>query len=140
MEPENKSDLERTPLQQALDKHGEIVMQGPLSAFTTEAPPEKKQVIGFAFTPNDYGRVSEIIDRCNRFAIEHKLPEVDKFLASVDLFASHTNDWPIDFQAMCDAPFMGDVMQFIAGVGLRIDRSTGRLAGNWRGQFHIKVS
>ena len=140
MESENKIEPSRTPLQQALDKHGEIAMQGPLSAFAVEAPSEKKQVVGFTFTPNDYARVGEILDRCNSYALLLNMPAVDKFLATLDLLAAHSNDWPIDFADMYKTTFTGDLLEFVGGVGMRIDRSTGRLAGNWRGKFHVKVS
>lgn len=131
--------LKRTAIQQALDKHGTIAAQGPLSSFMAP-PPNSVGDVGFSITPGDRGRVSEILARCNRHALAVGLPEVDSALASMDLFAAHTNDFPIDFKAMHECPDVVDVMQFIGVLGSRIDRSTGKIFGGWRGKFHIKVA
>lgn len=128
-----KSELE------LLESDGVVALQGPVSAFVREAPPENRRDVRFSITPADYARVSDIIDRCNRFALARGLPVIDKFLATLDLFAAHSNDWPIDFQAMCDCAFTYDVIEFVGGIGVRLDRTTGKLPGSWRGKFHVKV-
>lgn len=121
----------------ALDKAGLIVAQGPLASFASR---QGHVELRFDVTPQNKAYVHFVIQRCNDFAKRRGLPTCDEYLTTIDLFAAHSNDHPIDFRAMFDCPDVGEVMQFISGVGLRVSRSTGLLVGGWRGKFHVKGS
>lgn len=130
--------LNKSTIQKALDAQGTVAAQGSLSSFMKTPP--ASGAMRFLISPASKYYVHEIIARCNDFAMMRNLPSVDEFLASLDLFAAHSNDCPIDFEAMHACPDIGEVMQFIADIGLRIDRTTGRLSGGWRGKFHVIAS
>lgn len=129
--------MRKNAIVSAIESHGTIVAQGPLSSFT---PAAGKGTLKFDISPQNKALAHFCIKRCNDFARARGLPMIDEYLATVDLFAAHSNDHPIDFQAMFACPDVGDVMQFISGVGLRVSRSTGLLAGGWRGKFHVRTS
>ncbi len=129
--------MEKTAVQTALDQMGTVVAQGPVTSFMRTAEPGD---VRFAFAPIEKLYAETSIGKCNEFAKMRGLPEVDHFSTLVDLMAAHTNDHPIDFKRMYESANVDAVMQFIAGVGLRINRKTGRLADAWRGEFHVRTS
>lgn len=129
------------PEKNLLDSHGVIVAQGPLSAFTKT--PVKNAIdcgMNFEISPQNRAMVHFTIARCNDFARSRALPVIDEYLATVDLFAAHSNECPINFRGMFECPDIGEVMQFIAQVGMRVNRATGKFSDGWRGKFHLHVA
>lgn len=123
-----------------VDKYGTVAAQGTLASFTKTEQAAAAGMHFFDVSPQNYAMARFTIARCNDFALSSGLPQIDEYLCIVDLFASHGNEWPIDFKAMFESSDIGSVMQFISGVGLRIDRSTGKFSDGWRGKFHLRIA
>lgn len=128
--------MRKNSIVEAIDSMGQIKVQGPVSSFMRT--PESCGV-RFDITPQNKAYAHFAIQRCNDFARSRALPTIDEYLATIDLFAAHSNDAPIDFRAMFECPDVGEVMLFISGIGTRINRATGLISGGWRGKFHVRA-
>lgn len=128
--------MKKNAIVSALESEGTIKIQGALSSFMKT--PESCG-LKFDISPQNRAYAHFVIKRCNDFALSRGLPTCDEYLTTIDLFAAHSNDCPISFRAMFECPDVGEVLQFISGVGLRVSRATGLIAGGWRGKFHMHL-
>jgi hypothetical protein len=113
------------------------VAAGSLASFIKQ---EQRPHLQWNISPIEISLIHAIVKRANERAAEVGLPQLEPFAACMDLATAHCCDKPFNLQALLQAPDVDDVINVIGAVGVRIDRTTGKLAGDWRCKFHAPMN
>jgi hypothetical protein len=120
---------------QLINDFGRTLAGGKLAEFI-RADPVKLE---WKATPQEHAMATKIAERCNAWAMGEGLPPVELLMVAMDILTAHCMDAPLDLPEMYREGDVGAVAQFVAQLGLRIDRRTGRLVDGWRGRFHLNA-
>lgn len=108
-------------------------------AFRDRMTPQEKRddPLTFECTPQDLGAIAAIVKRANEIGAQSAPPVAfNSVIACMDIAAVHCNGCPLSLMQMLMADNV-DFMHDFAGIGLHVDRATGKLRHGFKPIFRV---
>jgi hypothetical protein len=100
-------------------------------------PAPGEQTVKWECTREDWFNGQRIVDRIMDLAVAHGF-KIDKGILFMDLMNAHCNATPLDLWQLL-ASGGDDFTHDVLGIGLHIERATGRMLDGWKPIFAKKL-